>query len=121
MKLVSILIALNVVTHVWFLVFEMFLWQSKFAQKAFRMSEQVARDSAVLAANQGLYNGFLAAGLTWGLCTADPVLGHALQVFFLSCMLVAGLFGGLSANKRILFLQALPALIPLAMILFSTY
>ena len=91
--------------HVGFLVLEMFLWEAPTGRKIFRMSEQKAADSAVLAKNQGLYNGFLAAGLAWGVARGDAgVVG-----FFLGCVVVAGLFGAATVSPRIAVVQALPA------------
>jgi putative membrane protein len=113
----NILIAIVAALHLYFLVLEMFLWTKPIGLRTFRQSQQKAEDSAVLAANQGLYNGFLAAGLIWGL--AHPVGGTAFQikVFFLLCVIVAGLYGGYSVSARIILIQAVPAL--LALILLS--
>ena len=96
--------------HLWFLVLEMFLWTRPIGLKTFRNTVDRAQQSATLAANQGLYNGFLAAGLLWGLC--QPVPGFALQitVFFLGCVVVAGVFGAITVSRRIFWIQALPAL-----------
>ena len=109
----AVLVALVALAHVWFLVLESFLWTTPFGQRALRMTPEQAAQTAVLARNQGLYNGFLAAGLVWGLLpgTADPV---AVQTFFLSCVAVAGVVGALTAARAIFFLQALPALVALA-------
>jgi putative membrane protein len=109
----DILVALVVLLHLYFLVLEMFLWDKPAGLRAFGQTLEAARASKVLAANQGLYNGFLAAGLVWGLVADnDPV-----KVFFLSCVLVAGLFGAATASRKILFVQALPAAIALALVL----
>jgi putative membrane protein len=97
------------VLHAGFLVLEMFLWDHPFGRKTFRMTEEYAKASASLAANQGLYNGFLAAGLIWGMVSGDL----AIKAFFLVCVLVAGIYGGLTARRSILYLQALPGLLGL--------
>jgi putative membrane protein len=114
-------IAAGVVTlvaalHVYFLVLEMFLWQTPFGMKTFGTTPEIAASSAVLAANQGLYNGFLAAGLLWALLAYGVARGRALLTFFLLCVLVAGVYGGATANPRILFVQAAPALVALALV-----
>ncbi|ELY3772153.1 DUF1304 domain-containing protein [Cronobacter dublinensis] len=107
----SVLIALVAVIHVYILVLEMFLWDTKTGRRAFNLSADFARDSRVLAANQGLYNGFLAAGLFWGLWLGDG--GFQSKLFFLVCVLIAGLFGAVTASRKILYVQALPALLAL--------
>ena len=100
--------------HVYFLVLEMFLWQTPFGMQTFGTTPEVAASSAVLAANQGLYNGFLAAGLLWGLLGHGVVRGRSILTFFLLCVVVAGAYGGATANASILFVQTLPALVGLA-------
>lgn len=107
----NIFIALVAAIHVYILVLEMFLWDTKTGRRAFNLSTDFARDSRVLAANQGLYNGFLAAGLLWGLWLGDA--GFQFKLFFLVCVLIAGVFGAVTASKKILYVQALPALIAL--------
>ncbi|ESQ83844.1 hypothetical protein AEAC466_10970 [Asticcacaulis sp. AC466] len=99
--------------HIGFLILEMFLWQTPFGRKTFGLTPDFAAQSAKLAANQGLYNGFLAAGLIWGLLTPD---GFYIKVFFLSCVIVAGLYGGLTVKKSILIIQAVPAIIALVLL-----
>lgn len=116
-RLATLLVALVALLHFGFLVIEMFLWTTPFAQRSFGMTEAFARDSAVLAANQGLYNGFLAAGLLWGLVTPDN--GRAIKVFFLSCVIVAGVYGAATAKMSILFIQAVPAVLALIAVLGS--
>jgi putative membrane protein len=111
----NIVIALIGLLHVYILVLEMFLWDQPAGLRAFGNSQAAASTTKVLAANQGLYNGFLAAGLFWGLFGG----GKSVQVFFLLCVLVAGVYGGLTANRRILFIQALPAAVGLALVLLS--
>ncbi|MFE9428807.1 DUF1304 domain-containing protein [Kitasatospora sp. NPDC006697] len=106
--------------HVYILVLEMFLWTTPRARAAFGTSAEFASATKALAANQGLYNGFLAAGLVWGAVTADPV-GFQAKVFFLVCVAVAGAYGAATASRRILFVQTVPALIGLALVLASHY
>ncbi len=103
------LVALVALLHVYFLILEMFLWTKPLGLKTFRQSPEKARDSAVLAANQGLYNGFLAAGLAWGLVHSNAAFAFQIKIFFLICVIVAGIYGALTVGRRILFVQALPA------------
>lgn len=110
----NILVGLVALLHVGFLVLEMFLWDKPMGLRAFGQTPEAARASKVLAANQGLYNGFLAAGLAWGLLAAD---GTAIKVFFLGCVIVAGVFGAATASRKILWVQALPAAIALSLVL----
>lgn len=107
------LVALVAAVHVWILVLEMFLWRTPRGLAAFGLTQEQADATATLAANQGLYNGFLAAGLIWGL-VAGGSLGFAVRVFFLGCVIVAGLYGTATSSRRILFVQALPAALALA-------
>src|SRR3954471_6851052 len=113
----KILIALVALEHIYFLVLEMFLWTKPRTRAAFGMSAEQAEQSKVLAANQGLYNGFLAAGLIWALL-APAAYARELALFFLACVLVAGLYGGYSVGTRILPIQALPAVIALLAVWF---
>ena len=114
MKLLeNIFTAFVAISHIGILVLEMFFWNHPIGQKIFSMSPEVAESSAVLAMNQGLYNGFLAAGLFWGLVKARTDI----KVFFLSCVVVAGIFGGLTAKTSIIFTQGMPALIALILVL----
>lgn len=110
------LVALVALLHIGFLVIEMFFWNTPFGQRSFNLTPDFAAQSAVLAANQGLYNGFLAAGLIWSLVAPKP-LAFALKVFFLGCVIVAGLFGAATAKTSILFIQALPAALALGAVL----
>jgi putative membrane protein len=110
-----ILVGLVAVIHVYIVVLEMFLWQTDRARAAFGTTVEFARESAPLAANQGLYNGFLAAGLVYGL-VADSL---AFQVFFLCCVIIAGCYGAITANRRILYVQALPAALALVFVLLA--
>lgn len=104
--------------HVWFLVLEMFLWATPFGAKTFRRPLAEMEAQKVLAANQGLYNGFLAAGLVWSYVATS---GYEIRVFFLACVVVAGLYGAATASRMILFLQALPAALALAATLAVRY
>lgn len=107
------LVALVAMEHLYFLVLEMFLWATPKGRKTFGLTEQFAQDSKTLAANQGLYNGFLAAGLLWSLLQPDAAFAHQLQLFFLGCVLVAGVYGGFTVKRVILFIQGGPALLAL--------
>lgn len=109
-QLVTALVAL---LHVYFLVLEMFLWTTPYGRRVFRLSEEQALATKRLAANQGLYNGFLAAGLIWALTLGME--GHAIRYFFLGCVVAAGVFGAMTVNRKILFVQALPAALALAL------
>jgi len=111
----DLLIGLVALLHLAFLVLEMFLWTKPFGLKVFRNTPEKAQLTKVLAANQGLYNGFLAAGLAWGLITG----AHDMTVFFLACVIVAGAYGAWSVNRRILWIQAAPAAVALALQLVS--
>jgi putative membrane protein len=116
--LAAVLIAITALLHVYFLVLEMFLWQKPRGLRTFRLSPENARVTATLAANQGLYNGFLAAGLAWGLVAPDPP-GFQVRLFFLACVIVAGVYGAATVQRGILFVQALPAALALAAVLLS--
>lgn len=110
------LVALVAVLHLYFLVLEMFLWTKPAGLKAFGLTPEKAADSAVLAANQGLYNGFLAAGLIWGLIQVTPAFAFQIKLFFLACVIVAGAYGAYSVSRKILFVQAVPAAIALILL-----
>jgi len=110
------LVALVAALHGYFLVLEMFLWTKPLGLKTFRNSPEKAADSAVLAANQGLYNGFLAAGLVWGLIQSTPSFAFQIKVFFLLCVIVAGLYGAATVSRRILLVQAAPAALALILL-----
>ncbi len=114
----NIVIAIIALMHVWFLILEMFLWDKPIGRRAFGLTAEFAAQSKVLAANQGLYNGFLAAGLIWGLLLGN-VEGTHVKIFFLACVLIAGLYGGFTATRKVLWIQALPAAIGLALVLLS--
>ena len=111
------LVALVALLHVYFLVLEMFLWTKPAGRRAFGTTQEQAEQSKVLAMNQGLYNGFLAAGLVWGLMLGAA--GRSIVVFFLVCVIVAGVFGAATASRKILYVQALPALVALVLVLVS--
>ena len=113
----TIVVLLIAVLHIYILVLEMFLWETPKGMKAFGLTPEQAAQTKVLAANQGLYNGFLAAGLVWGLLLGDA--GFEVKLFFLACVLIAGLYGAATANRRILFIQAIPAAIGLLLVLVS--
>ena len=108
----DVVVGLVGLLHVYFLVLEMFLWDKRAGLRAFGMTQEFAASTKVLAANQGLYNGFLAAGLAWGLLLGPA--GFGVKVFFLSCVLVAGVFGAATAKRSILWIQAMPAAVALA-------
>ena len=113
----NIVVCVVALLHVYFLVLEMFLWDKPAGLRAFGQTREAAAASKVLAANQGLYNGFLAAGLAWGLMLGPS--GTNVKLFFLGCVLIAGLYGAVTANRKIIFVQALPAAIGLALVLLS--
>ncbi len=104
--------------HVYILVLEMFLWDKPRGMKAFGNTPQMAAATKVLAANQGLYNGFLAAGLLWGLLTPGAE-GFSIKLFFLLCVAIAGIYGGLTASRKIIFIQTVPAAIGIVLLALS--
>jgi putative membrane protein len=108
----NILIGIIAIEHVGFLILEMFLWTHRIGLKTFKQTRESAEASKVLAANQGLYNGFLAAGLFWGLIDGAT----SIKIFFIACVLIAGVYGGLTAKRSILIVQGLPALIALLLL-----
>ena len=110
-SLAAVLVALVALLHVYFLVLEMFLWTKPAGRRAFGTTQEQAEHSKVLAMNQGLYNGFLAAGLTWGLTLGAA--GRGVVIFFLLCVIAAGVFGAATASMKILYVQAVPALVAL--------
>jgi len=113
------LVGLVAAEHLWFLVLEMFLWTKPIGLRTFRQSEEKARASAPLAANQGLYNGFLAAGLVWGLLASPPEFAVSIKVFFLACVVIAGVVGARTVSPRILVVQAVPAALGLLLVLLA--
>jgi putative membrane protein len=108
----QILIAVVALLHLYFLALEMFFWDQPLGRKVFKLTPEFAAQSKALAANQGLYNGFLAAGLIWGLVLGGHE-GFHVELFFLACVIVAGIFGAVTVNRRIFFFQALPAILAL--------
>ncbi|MDB5985112.1 MAG: hypothetical protein JWR16_165 [Nevskia sp.] len=110
----NILVAVVALLHVYFMILEMFLWDTPYGRKTFGLTAEFSSASKALAANQGLYNGFLVAGLVWGLLLGPA--GFAVKVFFLACVIVAGVFGAITVGRKILFVQALPAAIALALV-----
>jgi putative membrane protein len=114
--LAHVLVAIVALEHFYFLVLEMFLWTTPAGRRAFGTTAEDAERTKVLAANQGLYNGFLAAGLVWSFVASQP---SAIRVFFLACVIVAGVYGAATVSKKILFLQALPAALALAAVWLS--
>jgi putative membrane protein len=115
----AIMVFLVAALHVYILVLEMFLWRTPRGLRSFGMTQAVADSSAKLAANQGLYNGFLAAGLLWGLFAYGVVSGRTILTFFLACVIVAGIYGGATVNRRITLIQSVPAGIALALVWLS--
>lgn len=109
--LVTGLVALS---HLYFLVLEMFLWTKPYGRRVFALTPEKAELTKSLAANQGLYNGFLAAGLGWGLLAGED--GYTIKVFFLSCVIIAGIFGAATASRKILWVQAVPGAVALALV-----
>lgn len=112
----SILTGIVAAIHIYILVLEMFLWDSERGQKAFGMTPEFAKSTKVLAANQGLYNGFLAAGLIWGIWLGEA--GDPVKMFFLACVAVAGIYGAATAGMRILMVQTIPAVIALVAVIY---
>lgn len=118
MMVANVLIALIAALHLWIMILEMFLWDRPAGRRAFNLAPDFARATKALAANQGLYNGFLAAGLIVGL--AQGANGHDFKLFFLICIAVAGVFGAATASRKILFIQTLPALVAIAALLATS-
>lgn len=118
MKLIAIIAtSLVALLHLYIMCLEMFLWNTPKGRKTFGLTAEFAKDTRALAANQGLYNGFLAVGLTWGIWLGPA--GTAIILFFLGCITMAGVFGSLTASRKILFVQALPALVALILVLIA--
>src|SRR5689334_6389451 len=114
----QVLVALVALIHVYIVLLEMLLWRTSRGRAAFGTTEEFAEQTAAMAANQGLYNGFLVAGLVWGLLADDP-LQWQVETFFLTCVAVAGLFGAVTVSRRILLVQAVPAVVALAVVLLA--
>ncbi|MBA3825761.1 MAG: DUF1304 domain-containing protein [Ktedonobacterales bacterium] len=118
MQIVSlVLVAFVALEHALFLVMEMFLWTTPRIRRTFGTTADFAQASKTLAANQGLYNGFLAAGLVWGLLSPDMAMSRTIEIFFIACVIVAGVYGGFTVKRSILLVQALPALLALIAVL----
>lgn len=118
MKTLSmILVGLVALEHVYIMVLEIFLWTTNKGRRTFGFTREFAEATKTLGANQGLYNGFLAAGLLWSMLHPDPAMAYQLQLFFLGCVLVAGVYGGITAFRKILFIQGVPAALALAAVL----
>jgi putative membrane protein len=117
--LVLPLVALVAIEHLYFLYLEMFAWTAPKTRRAFGTTAEFAEASKSLAANQGLYNGFLAAGLIWSLVHPDPLIARQLQSFFLACVLVAAIYGGITVKRSILLIQGLPAVLALGAVLLT--
>lgn len=113
--LANVLVVLVAILHTGFLALEMFFWDHPFGRKRFRMTPEYSKASASLAANQGLYNGFLAAGLVWGLVTGET----SIKIFFLTCVVIAGIYGGVTTRRTILYIQALPGLLALIAVILA--
>ena len=118
MVLANVLVAVVAVLHLGFLALEMFAWDTPYGRRAFGLEPGFAAESKVMAANQGLYNGFLAAGLVWGLWLGAA--GTSVKLFFLGCVIVAGIYGAATVGKKILFVQALPAALAMALVLATS-
>ena len=114
----AIAVGLVAFLHLYFLALEMFFWTKPLGRRAFGLKPDFAEATASLAANQGLYNGFLAAGLVWGLILG-PAAGFGVKVFFLTCVIIAGVFGAFTASRKILWVQAVPGLLALALTLLA--
>ncbi len=112
----TITVSIVILLHVFFLILEMFLWTKPYGRKTFGLSESFAQETKSLAANQGLYNGFLAAGLLWGLVSTG---GYDALIFFLSCIIIAGIYGAITAKKSILWIQAMPAAIAMTCVILN--
>lgn len=113
-----ILVALVALIHLYIMVLEMALWTTPRGRKTFNLTPEFAQQTKVLAANQGLYNGFLAAGLIWGLLQASPEFGWQIQLFFLACVAVAGLYGAITVGRKTLIIQTIPAVLAILSLIF---
>jgi len=115
----NLLTGLVALIHLYILLLEMVWWTGPRGRKAFGTTPQFAEETRVLAANQGLYNGFLAAGLIWGLVHPDPTLGWQIKVFFLACVAIAGIYGAATVGRKILFIQTLPAVLAIVALVIA--
>ncbi|MGY4828417.1 DUF1304 domain-containing protein [Sphaerotilaceae bacterium SBD11-9] len=118
MLIAAVLVGLVALLHIYFLVLEMFLWDTPKGRKVFGTTPEFSAASKALAANQGLYNGFLAAGLIWSLLLGVSTSGRAVALFFLGCVVVAGVYGAATVSRKILYVQAVPAAVAIAAVLF---
>ncbi|HET7794739.1 MAG TPA: DUF1304 domain-containing protein [Rhizobacter sp.] len=118
MLIAAVLVGLVALLHIYFLVLEMFLWDTPKGRKVFGTTPEFSAASKALAANQGLYNGFLAAGLIWSLLLGLSTGGRAVGLFFLGCVVVAGVYGAATVSRKILYVQAVPAAVAIAAVLF---
>lgn len=109
MTISKVLITVAAALQAWFMIMEMFLWTKPLGRAAFGLTKEFAEQSKVLAMNQGLYNGFIAAGFIWALLHSDPKAYYQIALFFCACMFIAGVFGGATASWKIILVQALPA------------
>ncbi len=116
-ELANVAVAVVAFLHLLFMILEMVFWKKPLGTKIFGLKREVAESSAALAANQGLYNGFLVAGLVWSLMAGE--MAHSLKLFFLGCVLIAGLFGALTVSRNILWVQALPAAVALLLVILA--
>ena len=110
----NIIVSFLILLHIFILILEMFFWESKISLRAFGLTPELAKETVAIGANQGLYNGFLTAGLVWSLILGSR--GHSVKVFFLLCILIAGIFGAVTVSSRIIFIQAIPAAISLCLL-----
>ena len=115
----NFLVLLIALQHLGFLYLEMFLWTKPLGRKIFGNTKEAAENTRVLAANQGLYNGFISAGLIWGLLHSDANFAHQITLFFLACIITAGIYGGITAKRSILYIQALPAMITASLVIMN--
>jgi len=119
-RIAAVLTAITAILHLYFLVLEMFLWQTPFGLQVFNMTAQEAQETANLAKNQGLYNGFLAAGLIWSFFISNTAFQRSIRFFFLSCIIIAGVYAGILVKFSIIIIQALPALLAILAVKYST-
>jgi putative membrane protein len=113
-----VIVALVALLHIYILVLEMFLWTAPQGRKAFGLTPELAEQTKALAANQGLYNGFLAAGLIWSLVHPQPEFAWQIAMFFLACVAVAGIYGAATASRKIIFIQTVPAVIAMLAVMY---
>jgi len=117
--LVTIGVGITAILHLWFFILEFFFWTKPLGRKTFKLTQEQANQTASLAANQGIYNGFLSAGLFWGLLPGDPAQSFHVKIFFLSCVVIAGVYAGITVSRKILIVQAIPAAVTLILLYLS--